>query len=72
MKIDNYRTKIYDLIFLLFIKNLTRGSLRVRIISALNEFGIAVGSSLDRISVKYSIYFVANLRVFIFDNFVSD
>jgi len=53
-------------------KNLTRGSLRVRRMSALNAFGIGVGSSLDRISIKYSIYFVANLRVFIFDNFVSD
>jgi hypothetical protein len=37
----------------------------------LNALGIAVGSSLAKISIKNSIYFVANLRVLIFDNFVS-
>lgn len=37
----------------------------------MNVLGIAVESSLANISIKNSIYFVANLSVLIFDNFVS-
>jgi hypothetical protein len=75
--IRNYQTKIKDKEsffsideILTFIKS--RWSFRVLIISALNALGITVESSLDKISIRYSIYFVANLSVLIFDNFVSD